>query len=254
MTAEAGSRRDRLRESTLQEIISVARRQAVEHGAAAISMRAIAREMGMTAPALYRYFDSLDALVEALVASLYDDLTAALEEARDELAGQEVAMRLLATCWAFRRWAVQHPAEFGLIFGSPIPGYAASQRQPAAAPEGPSHEAAMRFSGVFAGLFTELWTESPFPIVRDEEIEAGLRDDLAAYAQSLGTPLPLGAVQVFLSAWVRLYGTVSLEVFGHTKFAVQNAEPLFELQMRDIGVLLGVIDPSASERADDPRG
>src|SRR5215217_2756877 len=108
----AVSRRDRLRGSTLDEILDVARRQLVASGTGGISLRAIAREMGMTAPALYRYFDSLEDLVVALVAACYDDLTAAIVAERDRNAEQPVGARMIECAREFRRWAITHRPEF----------------------------------------------------------------------------------------------------------------------------------------------
>jgi AcrR family transcriptional regulator len=232
---EGGTRRERLRESTVDEILDVARRHVVASGPQAVSMRAIARDMGMTAPALYRYFASLDDLVGALIASLYRELTDAMEQARDTLDPGDLGGRLLAVCRAFRRWAMAHPGEFGLIFGSPIPGVSSPH-------EGPGHEEGMRFGGVFAALFTQLWRVRPFPVPADDEVDPRLAAQLREYGERLGLPLPVGALQVFMSAWVRLYGTVSMEVFGHMEFAVADGEPLFEVQLRDLGDVLCIAD------------
>jgi hypothetical protein len=117
------NRRERVRAATVQEIKDVARRQLVGDGPSAVSLRAIAREMGMTAPALYRYFPSFDHLVQSLVSDLSTELCAAVEVARELAPAGDASARLLAVCRAFRGWSVTHPAEFGLIFGTPTPGY-----------------------------------------------------------------------------------------------------------------------------------
>lgn len=126
------SRRDRNRAATTSEIKTTARRMLVEHGAHALSLRGIAREMGITAPAIYRYFDSHATLVEALVGDLYDELCDEMEAAQAEAIGSESAVddqragnverRLLASAREFRAWSIGHPAEFALVFGAPIPG------------------------------------------------------------------------------------------------------------------------------------
>ena len=233
--ALAGTRRERLRETTVAEILSVARRHVVADGPQAVSMRAVARDMGMTAPALYRYFASLDDLVTSLITHLYREVTHEMEQARDAVDADDLGGRLVEVSRAFRRWAVRHPGEFGLIFGSPVPGLAV----PA---DGPAADAGQRFGGVFAGLFAELWARQPFPVAPDDTIEPRLAAQLAAYAERLGVALPLGTLQVFMTAWVRLYGTVTMEVFGHMEFAVDDGEPLFELQLRDLGEVMGITD------------
>lgn len=237
VTSDGGaavSRRDRLRGSTLDEILEVARRQLIASGPTGISLRAIAREMGMTAPALYRYFDSLEDLIEALVAACYDDLTAEIVRARDSFAADPVGVRLIASARAFRRWALSHPAEFGLLFSMPIP-------DSSDAPEGPGEEAGRRFGTVFGLMFVELWMTTPFAIPGEEEIEPPLAAGLRECQEKMGLAgLPLGAVLAYMWSWVRLYGTVTMEVTGHLKFATSDGEPLFELTLREIGERLGI--------------
>src|SRR5512133_3245011 len=111
------SRRDRVRAATVTEIKDTARRILVSDGVDGLSLRAIAREMGMTAPALYRYFPSREDLVVALIADLYDQLTATLEAARDAVVPADPRRQLAQTSRAFRTWALANPREFGLLFG-----------------------------------------------------------------------------------------------------------------------------------------
>jgi AcrR family transcriptional regulator len=233
-TESSVSRRDRLRGSTLDEILGVARRQLVAAGPTGISLRAIAREMGMTAPALYRYFDSLDDLVVALVAACYDDLTAAIEAERDRHADAPVGERMVECCREFRRWALAHTPEFNLLFGTPIPDLDLP-------PEGPAEEAGTRFGATFGAMFLELWATAPFPVPDDADIEPRLAAGLAECQQKMGLAgLPLGAVLAYMSSWVKLYGAVTMEVFGHLKFATDDGEPLFELTLSEICALFGI--------------
>lgn len=234
---QALSRRDRVRAATTEEIKQTARRLLVTEGPDAVSLRAIAREMGMTAPALYRYFGSREDLIGHVVADIFteiaDNITAAIEAAAAR--GGDVTAKLVAACQEFRRWSLAHRAEFGLLFGSPLPAVeAVLDREDVIA------ACAMKFSGTFFTLFLELWHYHPFAVRADSEIDPGLRDQLARYAASLGSDLPLGAVLTFLWCWVRLYGMVSLEVFGHLHFALDDASPLFEQTLADLAKLLGL--------------
>jgi len=235
MVAVPATRRERLRDATLAEIKATARRQLVANGAEALSLRGVAREMGMTAPALYRYVDSRDDLLVAVVADLYDEVTAALREAVDALPPEAIGPRLVAASSRLREWAREHRTEFGLLFGSPPPGFAV----PA---QGPAHEASRRFGLVFADLFAQLWRERPFPHAPVEDLDPRLARQLEAYAESLGSPLPPGAIAVFLECWVRLYGLVCMEVFGHLRFALDDAEPMFTDMLRTNARALG-FDP-----------
>ena len=238
MSTQAGSRRERLRDATMTEIKTTARRQLVAAGPEALSLRAVAREMGLTAPALYRYVDSRDDLLTEVIADLFDELTASLEAARDAQPPGAIGPRLFAASWGLRTWALAHPIEFGLLFGSPLPGFDV----PA---EGVKQEAGRRFGMVFAALFAQLWEQQPFPCTPAEEIDPTLVGQLTSYAESLGSPLPPGAVKVFLECWVRLYGLVCMEVFGHLRFALDDAEAMFADMMRANGRALGVDGPPA---------
>ena len=240
------SRRDRLRASTTKEIIQIARRLLVEQGGAAISLRAIAREMGMTAPALYRYFGSHEELIQHVIADIFTELADYTEEAvasaseavtAGTAATEPTVTNLLAASKAFRAWAISHPAEFGLLFGTPLPGVEMLH-------DDPLIECGMRFGRIFLRLFDDLWRIRPFEIQPDDEIDPLLRSQLARYRDVIGTDLPLGVLQTFLRCWALLYGTVSLEVFGHLKFALDDSEPMFELVLTDLAAMIGLEYPS----------
>lgn len=228
------TRRERMRDATSQEIREVARAQLRAHGVPGISLRAIAREMGMTAPALYRYYPGLGALVAAMKRSYKDEMRAALEAARDAVPADDVGGRLVAASRAFRRWALDHSAEFALVFGAPVPGI----EEP---PEAASEEGA-DFGEVFFTLLAELWHRERFPVQADERIPQPLRERLADFVVRCGLDgygLPLGVVRMFAGAWVRLYGLVAMEVFGHVHFMFDDGEALFEAELADLGRDLG---------------
>jgi AcrR family transcriptional regulator len=243
------SRRDRVRADTVREIKETARRVLVDQGVDGLALRAVAREMGMTAPALYRYFSSREDLVENVVADLYDELVAVLEAARDAARPATAPIQLLACSRAFRRWATTHHPEFGLLFGSAgdgvVPPHGAPGRE-----ESPAEAAARRFGAVFAVLVAEIYAERRFPIPADDEIEPPLQEQLRASCAEFPVQLPLGVMQVFLSCWIRLYGLVCMEIFGHLKFALTDAEPMFEAELHSLAGVLGVADAYAElERA-----
>lgn len=224
------SRRDRLRAATLSEITDTARRLLVTEGQHGVTLRAISREMGMTAPALYRYYDSLDKLVEQLSVALFDECVAHVDAAvaREPDAGTKLAV----ACREFRRWSLDHKPEFALMFASPTD---ATRAEPAAPdPQDPVFAAGMRFCAVFLTLFDELWRAHPFPAPADEDLPADLRVQLADFKAVTGTPLTLGALHVYLSHWIRLYGSVALEVFGHLGFALTDATPMFETELKAV--------------------
>jgi len=260
-THESLTRRDRARAETLREIKQTARRVLVTSGPDGLALRAIAREMGMTAPGLYRYFASRDELVDHVVVDLYDELCDVLEAARDAARPATAPVRLLIACRAFRGWATTHPAEFGLLFGSAdgsadggaLVGAAPADAPPVDAPPSPVQAAAIRFGAVFGQLVVQVWLERQFPVPAEEDIDPTLREQLHEWVHDFPLEFPLGVARVFLTCWIRLYGLVCMEVFGHLKFALHDAEPLFEDELRRLAELLRIADaytaPAGRERA-----
>jgi AcrR family transcriptional regulator len=235
---EPVSRRDRVRADTVREIKQTARRVLVEEGVDGLALRAVAREMGMTAPGLYRYFDSREHLVEAVVVDLYTELCDGIEADLAALERQTPAEKLMRASRSFRAWATTHRQEFGLLFGAPVDDVPTHDTREA----GPAHEAGMRFGRIFGALIAELWFAQPFPVPADDQIDPALRAQLDACAGKFPVPLPLGVVHVYLTCWVRLYGMVCMEVFGHLRFALADVEPMFEAELLALGRLLGIAD------------
>jgi len=245
---QAPSRRDRVRAATTQEIIQTARKLLVQEGPEAVSLRAIAREMGMTAPALYRYFGSHEELLRYVVADIFTELAgyvrAAIHEAADASTAsvyeaETMVVKLIAGCRAFRAWTLAHVPEFSMIFGSPLPGLEYLHE----ITRDPTVDCGYQFGQVFLDLFGDLYRRRPFSIPADEDMDPSLRDQLAHYRALANSDLPLGALQTFLRCWVLLYGTVSLEAFGHMKFALDNASPMFELMLADLAPMIGLEYP-----------
>ena len=240
--AEVPSRRDRVRAATTAEIKQTARRILVTEGPEAVSLRGIAREMGMTAPGLYRYFGSRDELIKHVVADIFAELAADLRSAIAAAGvqpGRDMSAKVFAACWEFRRWSLDHPREFGLIFATPLPGLHVQKDEI-------TSDSGGEFGNTFFVLMLELWRRRPFPVPADDEIDPGLLKQLERYRDGLGdlaAGLPFGLLLVFLRCWVRLYGIVSLEVFGHLGFALDDARPMFELMLSEMAPMVGLRYP-----------
>ena len=240
------SRRDRLRAATIDEIIQAARQLLIKDGPEAVSLRAIAREIGMTAPGLYRYFGSHEELIRHVCANIFTELGEDIHRAIHAAVPPEdrphepdpvkLTVKMVAACREFRRWALNHKAEFAMVFGVPLPGIDDGRYDVA-------DECALAFAGTFFSLFLELWRAAPFPVPADEQIDPGLRDQLVRYRDALGSDIPAGAVLTFLRCWTVLYGAVAMEVFGHMKFALQDAAPMFEITLGDLATLVGLRYP-----------
>ncbi len=244
--AHPPSRRDRQRAATTEEIIQTARRLLIESGPEAVTLRAIAREMGMTAPGLYRYFDNRDELVRHICASIFTELGSDIHQAiqaavpppglGDDLDTAKLSVKMIAACREFRRWSLTHTAEFSLLFGVPLPGLDDGRYDIA-------DECALAFAGTFFTLFLELWNMLRFPVPAAEEIDPELRGQLIRYRDALGADIPVGAVLTFLRCWMVLYGAVAMEVFGHMRFALEDPAPMFELTLSDLAALVGLRYP-----------
>ncbi|MEV4443436.1 TetR/AcrR family transcriptional regulator [Streptomyces sp. NPDC049577] len=224
-------RRHRVREQALEEILRTARRLLVEDGPGAVTLRAIAREMGMTAPGLYRYYAGHRDLIQALTAHLYEELATALAAARDRHPDSRPGQRLREVCRELRRWALAHPREFGLLFAKP-------DADADTTPGSVAHDSSWRFGGVILDLMVHLWRRGG--VRPPADLDPSWAAQLEEVREHLsGEPVPLEVIYVFVACWARLYGTVAVEVFGHLDFALTDPEPLFEHTVRDILTALG---------------
>jgi AcrR family transcriptional regulator len=240
--AQPPSRRDRVRAATKDEIITTARRLLVTDGPDSLSLRAIARDMGMTAPGLYRYFASHEDLVRHVVADIFTEMAADIHTAigaareADQDATRQITLEMAAACREFRRWSLRHPAEFALVFGVPLPGVDDGRYDIASA-------CALQFAGVYFTLFLKLWQAHPFPVLAPEDIDPVLRDQLGRYTTAIGADIPVGTMLTFLRCWMLLYGAVAMEMFGHLSFALEDPSPMFDIMLTDLAALVGLRYP-----------
>ena len=227
--------RERVREEMTAEILAAAGERVAKEGAAALSLRSVARDLGMAPSALYRYFDGRDALLSALILHAYESLAAEAERAavraaaatpQAEAGSSGDTERFLVVPRAIRRWAVAHPHEWGLIFGTPVPGYEAPEDtvEPYA-----RIAAAMMRPVVEADTAGRLGADLRQRAVREE-----LRDAVSPVAEGLFPDLPTVSVVLAIQAWTTLVGIISLEVFGHWRNTILSTEEFFEATIRDL--------------------
>ncbi len=234
----APSRRERTRAATIGEIKNLAWQQLAEVGAPALSLRAIATEMGMTSSALYRYFISRDELLNSLLVDGFASLADALEGAEAEIGNGAGAGGWLHLAAAHRRWALDHPTEYALVYGTPVAGLdSRSDECHAQMKRGVNVLFRCMMSGLARGDFDAK--------AMDATISPGLRERLQQWRTELGLDLPPAALAGCLFAWTQLHGAVSLELFGHLPIQFQPADELFDQQMRQVLVVLGASKPTA---------
>jgi AcrR family transcriptional regulator len=220
--------RERVRAELTAEITDAARRQLAEVGAPALSLRAVARELGMASSAVYRYFPSRDDLLTRLIIEGYDDLGAAAEAADDLTAAP--AQRWLAVCRAVRDWAKAHPHEYALLYGSPVPGYQAPRD---------TVPAASRVGVVLGRILGDAARAGELPEASGERDPGLVSDEAVAVLGGEHPALDETVRTRALLAWSALYGTISFELFGHFVGSVVDGDRYFDRAMTDLARLIG---------------
>src|SRR5215469_4286750 len=234
--------RERVRAELIREITEIARRQLAIDGAAGLSLRAVAREMGMVSSAIYRYFPSRDDLLTTLIIDGYNAVGSAVEKADAACLDDDYAGRWLAACRAVRSWALAHPHEYALVYGSPVPGYQAPEQT-----IGPASRAAAVFGKIIGDAYRAGAAGAPGPATEGgsgtvpgspvpesfvpdaarlrDAILAGVSDEVAAGA---------------LIAWSGLFGLVSFELFGQFENVVTDRAAFFDHAAARLGLLAGL--------------
>jgi AcrR family transcriptional regulator len=226
----AGSIRARVRAEMIDEIKAIARRHLATDGAN-LSLRAVARDIGMVSSAIYRYFPSRDDLLTALIIDAYNALGDAVEAADAEITDRaDLRGRFLAISHTVRRWALTQPAEYALLFGSPVPGYAAPQETIVAAARTPGALVQVLADGFASGVLA----------ASAEELPKNVRKDLVRARDAIAPGLPPSILMRGMTGWIHMFGAVSFELFGQLNNVIEAREDYFDRQMRDLADLIGL--------------
>jgi AcrR family transcriptional regulator len=219
------SRREERREGTIQEIKEWAWKQMSENGPASLSLREISRQMRMSSAAIYRYFANREALLNALSLDAYNAHAAALEAAIKESPAGNPLEHLWTLALAYRQWALEHPVQYALIYGSPIPGF-----QPDWAMLVPAAGRGLQ------ALFTVMQAAWKAGEIRST---AGTQaPPLAVYQHLTGLiaerayPVSSQALYLSINAWARVHGLVSLEMLGQLGILVGDPAQLFRQEIQ----------------------
>lgn len=232
--------RELAREQITRDILDEGRRQLGEHGAAALSLRSVARELGMVSSAVYRYVASRDELLTRLIVEAYDSLGTVVDEVVRATVGAAPSQRWLEAARAIRIWALTHPHEYALVYGSPVPGYAAPQVTVA-----PGTRATLALVGIVrdAARTRQIRRRrigtAPTVSVDLAADFARLRSNVDAVGAGDGFGHVDDAVVLdVLVAWTQLFGLVSFELFNQTRGVVEHHEALFDAAaLRMAGVI-----------------
>ncbi|MCS6559837.1 WHG domain-containing protein [Curtobacterium flaccumfaciens] len=233
------------RQTVTADILAAARTRLTDEGPAALSLRAVARDVGMVSSAVYRYFPSRDDLLTALLITDYDELGAAVEAA-GAAAGPAPGARWVAMCRAIRDWSIAHPGDFALLFGSPVPGYAAPRETVVPATRttlalvrvvadavGSGASGAPGASGAADSSVTSTpgaagRLGSPTAPPAAPGVAGPAVADGVATLRSFGITLPDEVLVRTLMAWTTVFGTISFELFGHFVGSVSDPAAYFD--------------------------
>ncbi|MFF2810274.1 TetR/AcrR family transcriptional regulator [Streptomyces sp. NPDC058000] len=279
MTVIRGAR-ERARSEITEAIKDEARKQLAAEGAAKLSLRAVARALGMASSALYRYFPSRDDLLTALIVDAYNALGAAAEHARDAhpapaaappaatlrtesrtesqpesrresrtagtghsaaraRAAERATAQWCAICTAVRDWALAHPHEYALIYGSPVPGYHAPRT---------TTEPAARVGLTLIGVARDAYAAGLLKEPAEPLPDAVVADALTLGAE-LGVELPPAVVARLVGAWAQLFGLLSFELFGQFNRVVEARSAFFEQAVLQLASSVGLTAPGRDTSA-----
>jgi AcrR family transcriptional regulator len=245
--------RRQARDELTRRIVGTARAQLATVGASALSLRAVARDLGMASSAVYRYVPSRDELLTLLIVEAYDAVGAAAERAEARVPRGDLAGRFRAVCHGVRRWAIRNPHEYALIYGSPVPGYAAPQDT-----IGPASRVGALLAGILAdaarstapaGSTSSTRTAgfpapAPAPAPAPVPVPEPVRRAIAPIRGFMDPAVPDDLVVTGLMAWTYLFGAISFELFGHRHNVVADAaglrEAFFDAEIARMAALTGI--------------
>jgi len=213
-------RREEVHQQMANEIKAAARQEMKASGTVGLSLRAIARRMEITAPAVYNYFPRLEDLITALIMDAFNDLADAMQAAGQSVTSATWGPKIKATILSYRRWAVAHPVEFQLIYSNPIPGYTA--------PVEVTAPLANRPFTILYGYFAEAlktWELSIPPEYRN--IPPSIKDYIVESNRARGLQIQPDLFYLLVVSWSRIHGIVTLELFNHLQPVVGDAEAFY---------------------------
>ncbi|WP_405181645.1 TetR/AcrR family transcriptional regulator [Nocardia sp. NBC_01377] len=224
--------RSRARAQTMEDIVRIGREHLASDGAAALSLRAVARDLGVVSSAVYRYVSSRDELLTLLVIDGYNALGDAVDAALAD-APDDPALRLRVLGRAVLHWARAETARYGLLFGTPVPGYAAPAEQTVE----PGTRVIVAMQALFADACARGLLTPPDPLPR---LSGPLAASFAAIRSEFGLDVPDWLMARGVTVWPALFGAVTFDVFdqyGAETFA--DRDELFELQLDGFLDMLG---------------
>jgi AcrR family transcriptional regulator len=212
------------------EDIKTAAKQRLATEGPNLSLRAVARDIGVVSSAVYRYFASRDELLTALIIDAYDDLGAAVEQAEGAIARRDLTARWMAFGRSVRSWARAHPHEYALLYGSPVPGYAAPQDT-----VGPASRPVIVLAAILRDLAQRGTSQAA------DRLPRAVRADLETIIALPGfEEIPPATLARGMTAWAQVFGSLSFELFGRLTGAVTDFDAYFDHQLKSMAAFIGL--------------
>lgn len=231
MAGKRPTPRQRARERTLTELKQLALAQLAREGSSGISLRELARELGVVSSAIYRYVPSRDELLTLLIVDAYTELGDAAEAADRRCRRTDLRGRWYAIGRAVRRWGVGHPAEWGLLYGAPVPGYAAPAER--TTPPGG------RVPLLLLRLVVEVEATAP-PLDPGPAIPPAMKRDLEQVRALAGGPVSDDRLAAGLLAWTALFGIVTFELFGQYRNSIDHPAAFLDHELARLAGVIGI--------------
>jgi AcrR family transcriptional regulator len=225
--------RARNRAAIEQEILEIGRAHLARDGAAGLSLRAVARDLGMVSSALYRYVKNRDELLTLLIVAAYNSLGDAVEKAHAEVGPDDLMGRWRAIGTALRAWALDHPHEYALVYGSPVPDYVAPTEQ--------TNEPGTRVQALLVGLLSDAEAGGRLATGRTADVTDLARaagGHLLEHEFFEGSSIDAPTLMAGLAAWSLLMGAVSSEVFHQLGDTVPDPDAYFVYMLEVAGRLV----------------
>jgi AcrR family transcriptional regulator len=226
--------RDRARAEVTSEILSKAREHLAVEGPSGLSLRAVARDLGLVPSAVYRYFENRDALLTALIVDSYNSLGDAVEASTARTRKRSPLDRWVSAAEAIREWALANRHEYALLYGTPVPGYAAP---PDTVVPG------TRVSRALVQIVTDAFDDgrlNPATGVPELSLSRAVRRDVNELARNVDLELPVEALYASLLAWTQLFGLLSFELFGQTRGLISDHAAFFRQSTTTLAARIGL--------------
>ncbi|MGW2082779.1 TetR/AcrR family transcriptional regulator [Streptomyces sp. NPDC001939] len=227
------SRRERLRAELERDALTAARELIASEGVEALSLSAVARAVGVTPPALYRYFAGKPGLTLAVYEAVTRDFVATVAKAADVMDPEDFGGQLYQATRAVLAWSVANPGEFDLLMGAGYARLVASARHV-------DRVLIQELGGLFGRTFEQLWRRGILSYPSEEAMDPRLRAQVAAYGRLMGHEYPTGVAMVMITCWRQIYGLLCMAVYGHLASSFDDYLPLFESMMDNLLALCGV--------------